>query len=242
MGKRVALRPGRVLGAIVAIALVGGCHLQIFAGADHVTQPGGARNGWHLGFGAGAALEPRRKAALMVTRTRRVTHTKGEVDSMRAGGWELRGDLDLPWPAWRLTAIGRTATADIVYERTPGAGVKAGEGGRTYGLAGGLTRYWPGNTSTWYVTVGPTLETWALPGATDYQAVGGEVRLAWSFDRITTLLDLCDGACMRDLAAHQPVGASDGDHSIFSPIYAVKAPPPPSRDCTRDRWGGVTCR
>ena len=127
-----------------------------------------------------------------------------------------------------------------MYERAPG-GVKDGEGGGTTGLAGGLTRYWPGNVSTWYLTVGPTLERWVLPGATDYQAFGGEVRLAWSFDRVTTLLDMCDARCMRELAAHQPVGASAGTHSVFAAMLAIKTPPPPPRDCTRDRWGSVSC-
>ena len=91
-----------------------GCALSIAGGADRNTQPDGAAVGWHLGLSAGFTFDPRQKGALAVAASRRADHPGTSIESYRTDGYEVRGDLDLPWPAWRLTGAGRVATGEHV--------------------------------------------------------------------------------------------------------------------------------
>ena len=83
---------------MVALALGGpGCTLHVLAGADRTSLGDDHGYGWHLGFGAGVAFDPRAKGAVAVTASRRADHPGVGYTSYRTDGWEARGAG--PWPA-----------------------------------------------------------------------------------------------------------------------------------------------
>lgn len=205
----------RSLGLVTFVTLLGasaGCSLHLLAGADRTSQPDGKGYGWHLGFGAGLTYDPRQKGAIAVAASRRADHPGTSIESYRTDGWEARGQLDLPWPAWRLSAAGRVASAEQVYSEVPGV---TGAGGSAWGASAGLTRYWPMLAQVVAVSVEPALSSWDAPMGTVW-ATGVEARLTWTFDGMLKVWAACDEGCRAEVARFKPKGSSTGAHSWIS--------------------------
>ncbi len=204
MGRAHLLLAAAVLGA-------SGCSLHVFAGADRTTVAGDAGYGWHLGFGAGFAFDPRQKGSVAVAASRRADSPGVGYDSYRTDGWEARGALDLPQPGWRGAIAARLATGEQAYR----AGENSAEGGgRAWGLAVGLSRYWPRLAHAMEVTAGPAISSWD-GGLGTVRAIGFEARFTWTFDGMLKVFAACGEQCLAEIAAYKPKGSSSGSHSFF---------------------------
>jgi hypothetical protein len=205
----------RALGAALMTLAATSCVATVGVGVDRNFYADTTATGWHILLGAGAVYDPRQKGAVQVNASRRADvkgGTKNDVANgggrkdYRSDGWEARGDLDLPWPAWRLTSAVRW------------------DQDNAWGTFVGLTRYRPSLAHSTSISIGPSLAHQNLQEDAMW-SVGGEVRVSFALDGLLMVLAACDSQCRMEVAKHQPVGASSGSHSWLSSSKPAPAQP-----------------
>lgn len=206
MGARLVLVAAAVASSLAA------CTPFLSVGVDRTQQASARGVGWHLGFGIGGTYEPRQKQAVSILASRRVDVAGGGGLGYGSDGWELRGDLDLPRPNYRLTAAVRRAG---IYDTSDDNMNAQLEDRQVWGGYAGLTRYWPRPWQVVSLSVGPTVSHVALDDG-DAWTFGAEARFQYVFDGFQAWYRACKGVCVVELAHMKPSGYVSGNYSWFT--------------------------